>query len=150
MPRVACQHLDVGQSLAERVLPRRRHVRRVGVEPDDPAARADRVREEIEYSARAAAEVERGLAGPQAELAEPREQGAGFRLKLVRLALQPGGLIGVGAERVHVGRVAGRRAGPWQWCHGTCPDSDRSGFRAANQRLTVYLPWNSASWVPST
>ena len=85
-------------------------MRRVGVEPDDPAARADRLRQEIEYSARAAAEVERGLAGPQAELAEPREQGAGFRLELVRLAPQPGGLIGVGAERVDAGRVAGRRA----------------------------------------
>src|SRR6202042_2205150 len=78
--------------------------------PDDPAARADRLRQEIEYSARAAAEVERGLAGPQPELAEPREQGAGFRLQLLRLALQPGGLIGVGAERVHAGRVVGRRA----------------------------------------
>ena len=70
-------------------------MRWIGIEPDDPAApaapiapiaaaaRRDRVREEIEYSARSAAEVERGLAGPQAELAEPREQGAGFRLELV-------------------------------------------------------------------
>ena len=114
--------------------------RALRIKPDDPAVRPDRLGQEIEDSSRPAAEVDRGLTGPQAELAKPAEQGAGFRLQFLRLALQPGGLIGVGAEGVHLGRVVRWRNGGVSCVmgHGRIVADAASGPLTSDLRCTYH------------
>jgi hypothetical protein len=96
-PRVPGEHRHASQPRLGGELPGRRDVHRVGVQADDPAGRADRRGEQVEYPARAAPEVDRRLARPKPG---PAEQRLGLRPQFCGLPPQPGGLLFVGAERV--------------------------------------------------
>jgi hypothetical protein len=86
-PRVAGEHRHASQPGLGGGLCGCRDVGRVGVQADDPAGRADGRGEQVEYAARAAAEVDRRLACPQPG---PAEQRLGLRPQLSRLPPQPG------------------------------------------------------------
>ena len=144
-PGVGGQHLDVAQpALARRTRLAMATCAGVGVQPDHAPARRDGGRQQVEDPARAAAEIDRAVPGPQPELAS---SSALSRAQLVGLAAQPGALGGVDAQRethcVH------QRLCVMVISRAACfaEHRDRCGFRAAYGGLTVDLPAPGLGWV---
>jgi hypothetical protein len=101
VPGVAGHDLDVAQGKLRYELGGHGEVRWIGVNADDPPAWRHPVRQQPDDPARAAAEIDRTVAGPQAN---PIEQGCAVGRQLVGLTLQARTLTAATAERVdHVG-----------------------------------------------
>jgi hypothetical protein len=64
--RVAAHDLDLAQTPARDKLRSHRHVRRIGVKPDDPPRRRDPLGQQIDNPARPAAKIDRAVTGAQA------------------------------------------------------------------------------------
>lgn len=84
MSRVAAHDLHVAQTLARDKFRCHRHVRGVGVKPDDPPARRDPLGQQIDDPARSAAKIDRAVAG---SYAYPVEQYGAIGRELLRLTL---------------------------------------------------------------
>jgi hypothetical protein len=108
VPGIAPDHFHVGQPGLAHGRRGHHHVRRVGIQAHHPAARPGRGGQQAEDAARAAAKVDGGAPGPQAD---PGQQRLGLRPQFVGLAPQPGGLLLVGTQRVGLRRVQPSPAG---------------------------------------
>jgi len=134
VPRITFDHLDVGKPAACGVLRGHRDVGWAGIHADDPSARRNGGRQQAEDSARAAAEIGRGLPRPQAG---PGEQRLGFGSQFCGLAPQPGALLLTGAERVHLSWIrAGTGARGYRIPRGTGARGHASD-RGHDRRLLV-------------
>lgn len=104
--RVAAHDLHVAQTLARDKFRCHRHVRRVGVKPDNPPTRRHPLGQQIDDPARSAAEIDCAVARPQAHAVE---QNRAIGRELLSLTLQAGALAAAAAQRVHGVRVIDSR-----------------------------------------
>jgi hypothetical protein len=87
--RIAAHDLDIAQAPARDKCRRHRHVRRVGVKPDDSTARRHPLGQQIDDPPRSATYIDRAVAGAHAN---PVKEHRAIWQELLSLTLQPGTL----------------------------------------------------------
>ncbi len=106
--RVAAYDLDVAQTPARDKFTGHRHVRRVGVKPDDPPARRHPLGQQIDDPARSAPDIDGAVPGAQTN---PVKKHRAIGQELLSLTLQAGTLATAAAQRIDGVRVIDGRGG---------------------------------------
>jgi hypothetical protein len=107
VPSVGLDDLDPAQPSLRDEIGGHRDMRRGAVKANNATARRDPVAQHLDDAARAAAEIDRAVPGPQTS---PIEHRFALGRQLIRLALQPLALATATAKAVYVVRIEIRMA----------------------------------------